>query len=96
VLNVEAAVLARTSIPYCLSTWQHTPQCSFLHIHRSGNRISHTMKSMSLGAYVVLSCSGSSWNCVLLHNQSDYLLQVSRFEINCSQIYEKFCVIFCV
>jgi hypothetical protein len=83
--------------PYRI-VWVHgsTHHNSFLHIHRSDNRISHTMKIMSVGGYVVISCSGSSWNCVLLHNQSDYLLQVSRFEINCSQIYEKFCVLFCV
>jgi hypothetical protein len=71
-LNVEAAVSTRTSIPYCLSTWQHTPQYSFLYILQSENLISHTMISMFMGGYIVLNCGGSSWVCVILHNQCDY------------------------
>ena len=93
-VNVEAAVSTRTSIPYSLSTWQHTPQCNFLYIHHSDNLISHTV--MFMGGCIVLNCSDSNWVCVILHNQFDYLLRISRFEINYSQIYEKFCILFCV
>ena len=73
-----------------LTVWVHgsTPH--------SDNLVSHTVISMFVGGYIVLNCSGSNGDCVILHNQCDYLLRIGRFKINYSQIHEKFCILFCV